>query len=60
MVRFFLMSSKLFFEAANAAIPPPAKHTLEVEANSNTISAFPAFSHSDKISKISSCLSSYK
>jgi peptide deformylase len=33
---------------------------IEVDANIYTISGFPAFSHSSKIFRISSCLSSYK
>ena len=45
-----LENGDVALEDAIAAMPEPAKLTLEVEQNSNTISGCPAFSHSERIS----------
>ena len=51
---------RFFSDVAMAAIPAPAKLTLDVEQNSYTISSLPFNAHSDRISISSSFLSSYK
>ena len=48
---------KIFFEAAMAASPEPGNVTFDVEMNLYTMSGCPAFLHSSRISRITSCLS---
>jgi ABC-type nitrate/sulfonate/bicarbonate transport system permease component len=54
----FLISAMLASDAATTLMPAPAKETLDVDANSYTISALPFFSHSESISRRESFLSS--
>ena len=48
----FLISTRLFWEAAIAAIPDPGKLIFDVDANLYARSGFPALLHAARISKI--------